>query len=81
MIRQFEHGGNVYDSAGQLSDWLDMSANINPLGLSEAVKSAIKSNIGGLVHYPDPMAQELKSAISARYKVNYNNIITLNGAA
>ena len=81
MIKKFEHGGNVYDSVGQLSDWLDMSANINPMGLSEAVKSAIVSNIDGLVHYPDPTARELKFAISNRYKINYNNIITLNGAA
>ena len=81
MIKKFEHGGNVYDLKGKLSDWLDMSANINPLGLSEAVKTAIASNIDGLVHYPDPEARELKSAISARYKVDYNNIITLNGAA
>ena len=81
MIKQFEHGGNVYDASGQLSDWLDMSANINPMGLSEAVKSAIVSNIDGLVHYPDPAARELKSAISNRYKINYNNIIMLNGAA
>ena len=80
MIEQFEHGGNVYNSSGQLSDWLDMSANINPIGLSEAVKSAIISNIDGLIHYPDPAVRELKSAISTRYKVNYNNIITLNGA-
>ena len=71
MIEQFEHGGNVYNSSGQLSDWLDMSANINPIGLSEAVKSAIVSNIDGLVHYPDPTARELKFAISNRYKINY----------
>ena len=81
MIKKFEHGGNVYDSTGQISDWLDMSANINPLGLSEAVKTAIASNIDGLIHYPDPEARKLKSAISARYKIDFKNIITLNGAA
>ena len=80
-MRPFEHGGNVYDSTGQLSDWLDMSANINPLGLSEAVKTAIVSNIDSLVHYPDPETQELKSAISTRYKIDYDKIIALNGAA
>lgn len=78
---KFEHGGNIYDSGGQVSDWLDMSANINPLGLSEAVKLAIEDNIGGLIHYPDPQALELKSAISSRYEVCVENIITLNGAA
>ena len=80
-MKAFEHGGNVYDSAGQFSDWLDMSANINPMGLSEAVKSAIMNNIDGLVHYPDPAAKELKSAIAVRYQIACKNIITLNGAA
>ena len=58
-----------------------MSANINPLGLSESVKSTIINNIDGLVHYPDPQARELKSAIASRYSIALENILTLNGAA
>lgn len=79
-MKKFEHGGNVYES-GQVNEWLDMSANINPFGMSEAVKSAIMNNIDGLIHYPDPLARELKLAITKRYKVKDENIITLNGAA
>ncbi|MBF1353589.1 MAG: threonine-phosphate decarboxylase, partial [Megasphaera micronuciformis] len=37
----FSHGGNVYDGEGILQNWIDVSANINPLGLSEPVKEAI----------------------------------------
>ena len=80
-MKLFEHGGNIYNANGQADEWLDMSANINPLGLSKTVKSAILNNIDGLVHYPDPQARELKSAIVARYDIQYNNIVTLNGAA
>ena len=80
-MKIFEHGGNIYNVKGQAEKWLDMSANINPLGLSETVKTAIADNIGGLVHYPDPQAQELKSAIAMRYDIATKNIITLNGAA
>ncbi|MBR1859629.1 MAG: aminotransferase class I/II-fold pyridoxal phosphate-dependent enzyme [Selenomonadaceae bacterium] len=80
-MNKFEHGGNIYNDNGLAESWLDMSANINPLGMSSAVKSAIINNIEGLVHYPDPTARELKSAISYRYKISLENIITLNGAA
>ena len=80
-MKKFEHGGNVYTADGLKENWLDFSANINPLGMSEAVKSAIVDNIDGLIHYPDPTALELKNAISSKYKINFENIITLNGAA
>ena len=80
-MKKFEHGGNVYTADGLKENWLDFSANINPLGMSEAVKSAIVDNIDGLIHYPDPNALELKFAISSKYKINLENIITLNGAA
>ena len=80
-MKDFEHGGNIYNVSGQAEDCLDMSANINALGMSEAVKSAVLSGIDGLIHYPDPQARELKNTIAARYNLNFNNIITLNGAA
>ena len=80
-MKTFEHGGNIYNAAGQAEDWLDFSANINPLGLSKTVKAAITSGIDGLIHYPDPKAQSLKNAIATRYNVPFENIITLNGAA
>ena len=80
-MKAFEHGGNIYNAAGQAENWLDFSANINPLGLSKAVKAAITSGIDGLIHYPDPQALSLKSAIAERYNVPFENIITLNGAA
>ena len=80
-MKAFEHGGNIYNAVGQVEDWLDFSANINPLGLSKAVKAAITSGIDGLIHYPDPQARRLKNSIATRYNVSSENIITLNGAA
>ena len=80
-MKNFEHGGNIYNADGQAENWLDFSANINPIGLSETVKTTILNHIDGLVHYPDPQARELKSAIAVRYNIELENIITLNGAA
>ena len=78
---KFEHGGQVYDADGRAGDWLDFSANINPLGLSEKVRAALAENISGVVNYPDPAAAELKTAICSRYKVRPENLVLLNGAA
>ena len=80
-MKAFEHGGNIYNTKGQAETWLDFSANINPIGLSETVRTTILNHIDGLVHYPDPQARELKSAIAAKYNIALENIITLNGAA
>ncbi len=80
-MQDYRHGGLVYDSAGQVAFKYDFSANINPLGLSDAVKQALIKNIGGVVHYPDPSAAELKNAVANRYGVAKENLVLLNGAA
>lgn len=81
MNRNFQHGGQVYDADGQIDFQLDFSANINPLGLSQKIKQALIENIGGVVHYPDPAATELKSSLSKFYNVPRENLVLLNGAA
>jgi threonine-phosphate decarboxylase len=80
-MKQFEHGGQIYNSDGKAGDWLDFSANINPLGVSEKIRAAIIENLDGVKNYPDPNATELKAAISQRYKVSAENLDLVNGAA
>lgn len=80
-MERYEHGGRIYDAAGKAIDWLDFSANINPLGLSEKILQALTENLRGVVNYPDPQAAELKRAISRRYGVAEKNLVVLNGAA
>ena len=80
-LNRYEHGGQVYDAAGNVGDWLDFSANINPLGLSEKILRALTDNLRGVVNYPDPQATELKRAICLRYGVRESNLVLLNGAA
>ncbi|HWR40049.1 MAG TPA: threonine-phosphate decarboxylase CobD [Patescibacteria group bacterium] len=80
----FEHGGNIYAllrQSGQTSgDVLDFSANINPLGMAVSVRQAIETNLGNLIHYPDPAAVELKQAISRHYQMPEECITAGNGA-
>lgn len=78
---RFVHGGNVYEDSPSGMKWLDFSANINPLGLSDSVKKAIFDSIEEIVHYPDPAGKELKGAISAHYDVDVSEIVLGNGAA
>ena len=79
-MEKFAHGGNIYDRP-PTGDWLDFSANINPLGLAPEVRQAVAENIDGVVNYPDPEARELKRAISCRYEAHRENIVLGNGAA
>ena len=80
-MERYEHGGQVYDATGKLDDWLDFSANINPLGLSEKILQTLTENLRGVVNYPDPQAAELKRALNRRYDVPKKNLVLLNGAA
>ena len=79
-----KHGGNLRQlalSAGLSSeDILDFSANINPLGPPEWLRSLVSRNIGSLTHYPDPDYVNLQRAISARYGVTEEETIAGNGS-
>ena len=83
-MQQFEHGGNLYaaarQSGGGLEDYLDFSANINPLGLADSARQAILAALDSVVHYPDAEATALKQAISRQYGVAGERIIAGNGA-
>lgn len=80
-VCKFQHGGQIYDANGKVEKFLDFSANINPLGLSESVLKALQENLRGVVNYPDTNQAELKNAISRRYNVPVECLILLNGAA
>ena len=79
-----KHGGNIYaairDGGGGFADFLDFSANINPLGLSPCVRQALLESLDTVTGYPDPDALELRQAIAATYQTPLEWIETGNGA-
>ena len=79
MIQRFEHGGNVYQPAPKGKAWLDFSANINPLGLSPAVRQALAAHLDQVVHYPDPAGTALRQALEQAYGVPGGSIVLGNG--
>ncbi|MBE3586304.1 threonine-phosphate decarboxylase CobD [Desulfofundulus thermocisternus] len=79
------HGGNLvrasleYGFAPQ--DFLDFSANINPLGPSPRVLEALKDNLWQISHYPDPDCRELKVALAEHLGVDPSCLLVGNGAS
>lgn len=80
----FDHGGTIYAAARALgchpSEILDLSASINPLGLSPAVRSACQSALELVPHYPDPAAQRLTAALGAHFQVPDASVLPANGS-
>ncbi len=81
MKQQIELGGNVYDTPPSPEGWLDFSANINPLGLSAAVRNTLECHLDKVMQYPDPQGKALKRAISQHYHLPETALILGNGAA
>lgn len=80
-MKEFIHGGNIYKEKAPGGEWLDFSANINPLGIAAGVREAITNGIEGLVNYPDPDGSSAKAAIADYYGVPADKVILGNGAA
>lgn len=87
IIEVFGHGGDVETAAsrfgGDPADFLDFSANINPLGPPLEVLRALEQglNANAVLRYPDPGHRALKSALGSRLGVAPECISVGNGAA
>ncbi|EIW18526.1 MULTISPECIES: threonine-phosphate decarboxylase CobD [Pelosinus] len=83
-LNVFEHGGNLYakmrETGGGLSEILDFSANINPLGISDKIRQTLHESLESIIHYPDAQGYALKNAISQHYQVDSASITIGNGA-
>ncbi len=81
------HGGDIYSAKEQLGKRknppmiLDFSANINPFGLPDGVKQAIRNSVDSFDVYPDPLCRELISRLSKHEGVPSEWILCGNGAA
>lgn len=59
---------------------LDLSASINPLGLSPRVADAILSALPAVTRYPDPRASGLVEALARHHGVPARHVVAGNGA-
>jgi threonine-phosphate decarboxylase len=78
------HGGDVYHLARtlglDLSQLLDFSANINPLGFPPGIQAAITAALPEIVHYPDRRCLELRRDLAAYHGLSPDQILVGNGS-
>lgn len=77
-MKPFGHGGDIYAFAHPV---LDFSASLNPLGLPEGVRQAIRSVADAPCHYPDPFCRELVGEIARCEQIPEEWVLCGNGAA
>ena len=78
----YTHGGDILTAQAKYGGpILDFSANLNPLGMPEAVRQAAMDAVAEAVHYPDPLCRTLREAIAAHDGVRPEEIVCGNGAA
>ncbi|MCG8706864.1 threonine-phosphate decarboxylase [Brenneria sp. 4F2] len=79
-----EHGGNILEMALKIgadaNDITDFSANINPLGMPDSLKTAIVDQLERAERYPDVEYRELHGALARLHGCDSDNIIAGNGA-
>ncbi|MCF2670087.1 threonine-phosphate decarboxylase [Butyricicoccus pullicaecorum] len=79
---RYTHGGDVYTYAERFGhEALDFSANINPRGIPERVRRAMRAAVDDCTRYPDPFCRELTAALAARWRLTSDQIFCGNGAA
>lgn len=71
------HGGDIYENRAVL----DFSANINPLGMPDAVKAALVRAAEHADVYPDPRCGALREKLAQAEGVPADRILCGNGAA
>lgn len=77
-----EHGGNLAWARKKYNreDFIDFSANINPLGCPPGVYEAIRNSLPQILHYPDPANSDLKQKLQSYFNLEKDFILIGNGA-
>jgi threonine-phosphate decarboxylase len=78
------HGGDVYQLARslgiELTDLLDFSANINPLGFPPGLGGAVQEAMREIVHYPDRRCLALRQDLAVYHHLTPEKILVGNGS-
>ncbi|MDR2438799.1 MAG: aminotransferase class I/II-fold pyridoxal phosphate-dependent enzyme [Planctomycetaceae bacterium] len=77
---EYRHGGNVHFELGR-ANFLDLSANINPLGFPEGIEEAIRNEIIFCCNYPDNSSVRLRKCIADFERVKPEWIFCGNGSS
>ncbi len=72
------HGGDRFSLDQEI---IDLSVNINPLGVRSEIRDAILDSLSEIDRYPDIESRALKEAVSLREGVSPDQVICGNGAS
>lgn len=61
--------------------FLDYSANINPLGMPASVREMLLASLAAVAHYPDPGHRVFRRALANRLQMSEEWLLPANGAA
>lgn len=80
---QYVHGGDIYSYAERFAgqEVLDFSSNINPRGIPEPVRQAMRDAVDRCEHYPDPFCRGLTAGLAEKYALAPEMFFCANGAA
>ena len=83
-IPQFGHGGDIHNFARahglQPQEVLDFSASINPLGWPRGLMAAARRALSLAVHYPEPYAETLTTALAQYHDLDHKTLLVGNGS-
>ncbi len=83
-MKTFTHGGNIYALAERLgkdvSQVLDFSASINPLGPPDWFQGLIQRELKNIKHYPDPYCKNLLQVCSTHWDIPEKEVMAGNGS-
>ena len=77
---KYSHGGNAAFESGN-EDIIDLSANINPLGIPDKVRDAIIGEIPRILAYPDSSSGKLRKKLAEFENVDPDWLFCGNGAS
>lgn len=85
IIETYGHGGDVLTAAQRFGvepgQFLDYSANINPLGMPTSVREMLLASLSAVGHYPDPGHRVFRRALAERLQLSEEWLLSANGAA
>jgi threonine-phosphate decarboxylase len=77
------HGGNIYEMARTLGcspwDMVDMSSNVNPLGLPPRLQATLEKHWHEIISLPEVDSQSLQTAFAEATGVTANQVLAGNG--
>ena len=85
MLERYVHGRDLESAAKAYGkeeiEFLDFSANINPLGPPQHVLKQLEGALSSIIRYPDPGHRQFKHILGQKLRVEEDNICVGNGAA